>query len=179
VRSLTRYNNRVFGKRGEKWNEPGHNRRNSRKQSTLNVRELLPRPCALPPRALRFSQFIPTRGRLLRAPRYAPLTQFHPFAPPLQLRTISDQWPVFLFVDFKVTCCLFSYVGVYTRRQHTATWIGRRTSTRSRARARASGYVCSRASASVYRNARGQSNPPTCVEDATCMRGTVYVASDR
>jgi len=42
----------------------------------------------------------------------------------LQLRTISDQWPVFLFVDFKVTCCLFSYVGVHTRRQHTGTWIG-------------------------------------------------------
>lgn len=40
--------------------------------------------------------------------------------------------------------------------------------------------VCSAGTfALVYRNARGQSNPPTCVEDATCKRGIVYVASDR
>lgn len=98
-----------------------------------------------------------------------------PFAPPLQLRTISDQWPVFLFVDFKVTCCLFSYVGVHTRRQHTHI----NTHTHESAGARARECVCSPASAPVYRNARGQSNPPTCVEDATCTRGIVYVASDR
>lgn len=36
-----------------------------------------------------------------------------------------------------------------------------------------------RTSALVYRNARGQTNPPTCVEDATCTRWIVYVASDR
>ena len=37
---------------------------------------------------------------------------------------IRSVWPVSLFVDFKVTCCLFSYVGVHTRRQHTSAWIG-------------------------------------------------------
>jgi len=51
---------------------------------------------------------------------------------------------------------------------------------REREKERTRKCVCSAgAFALVYRNARGQSNPPTCVEDATCKRWIVYVASDR
>lgn len=111
------------------------------------------------PFSLAFSQYNHNKFALRVAHNYsiflgAAMRIPHPVSPlrasVAAAHDIRSVWPVFLFVDFKVTCCLFSYVGVHTRRQHTGAWIGWSARTYERERKSERVNVCAQRGRSVW-----------------------------
>lgn len=99
------------------------------------------------------------------AQRNTPCNHFAPSCS--HLRTIPDQWPVFLFADFKVTCCLFSYVGVHTFSQHSPAH-------RPNSSVRAVARQCGCARSYVSRHTWAKHRAEQCGRRSTCVKRVLY-----